>query len=73
MPLPDFSLGVGSGTHAEQVAAIMVRFETHLKLERADLVVVYGDVNSTLATALCALKAGTRCAHVEAGLRRGDS
>ena len=72
LPLPHVSLGVGSGTHAEQTAGIMVAFERHVLSERPDLVVVYGDVNSTMAAALVCAKQGIRCAHVEAGLRSGD-
>ncbi len=72
LPLPDVSLGVGSGTHAEQTAAIMIAFERHVRMERPDLVVVYGDVNSTMAAALVCAKEGIAIAHVEAGLRSGD-
>lgn len=72
LPLPDVSLGVGSGTHAEQTAAIMTGFERHVSTERPDLVVVYGDVNASLAAALVSAKLGIPCAHVEAGLRSGD-
>jgi UDP-N-acetylglucosamine 2-epimerase (non-hydrolysing) len=72
LPLPDLSLGVGSGSHAEQTAGIMVAFEKHVAVERPDLVVVYGDVNSTLAAALVCAKLRIPCAHVEAGLRSGD-
>ncbi len=72
LPLPDISLGVGSGSHAEQTAGIMTAFERQVLDERPDLVAVYGDVNSTLAAALVCAKLGIRCAHVEAGLRSGD-
>ncbi|HEY2805133.1 MAG TPA: UDP-N-acetylglucosamine 2-epimerase (non-hydrolyzing) [Gemmatimonadales bacterium] len=72
LPLPDISLGVGSGTHAEQTAGIMTAFEKHVTTERPDLVVVYGDVNSTMAAALVCAKQGIAVAHVEAGLRSGD-
>jgi len=72
LPLPDVSLGVGSGTHAEQTAGIMVAFEKHVVAERPDLVAVYGDVNSTVAAALVCAKLGIPLAHVEAGLRSGD-
>ena len=72
LPLPHISLGVGSGSHAEQTAGIMIAFERHVMTERPDLVVVYGDVNSTMAAALVCAKLGIPCAHVEAGLRSGD-
>ena len=72
LPRPDRDLGVGGGSHAEQTGAIMVRVEQALTEERPDLVVVVGDVNSTLAAALVAAKAGVPVAHVEAGLRSFD-
>lgn len=72
LPAPDENLGVGSGTHAEQTARIMLAFEPVLDRVRPDWVVVYGDVNSTIACALVAAKKGVRIAHVEAGLRSGD-
>lgn len=72
IPHPDVNLEVGSGTHAEQTAAVMVAFERHLKDAPTDVVVVVGDVNSTLAAALVATKLGVPVAHVEAGLRSGD-
>jgi len=72
LPAPDENLGVGSGTHAEQTARIMLGFEPVLDRHRPDWVVVYGDVNSTVACALVAVKKGVRVAHVEAGLRSRD-
>ena len=72
IPTPDVNLGVGSGSHAHQTAAIMTGLED-LFLERSpDIVVVYGDVNSTVAAALVAAKMGIAIAHVEAGLRSFD-
>ena len=72
VPMPDENLGVGSGTHAEQTANIMLRFEPVLDRRAPDWVVVYGDVNSTIACALVAAKKNIRVAHVEAGLRSRD-
>src|SRR6267378_5148980 len=69
---PHVNLGVGSDTHAAQTARIMERIEPVLLAERPDWVVVYGDVNSTMAAALVARKLGLRIAHVEAGLRSFD-
>ena len=73
---PDFHLGVGSGTHADQTARVMQAFEPVLLHTRPDWLVVVGDVNSTLACALVAVKLkealGCRIAHVEAGLRSHD-
>jgi UDP-N-acetylglucosamine 2-epimerase (non-hydrolysing) len=71
IPTPDIYLGVGSGTHAEQTAKIMLAFEEVLSRFNPHLVVV-GDVNSTLACALTAVKAGYHVAHIEAGLRCYD-
>ena len=72
LPEPDFNLGVGSGSHAEQTAAVMVGIEPVLIEVRPDLVLVVGDVNSTLAATVTAKKLGIRVAHVEAGLRSFD-
>jgi UDP-N-acetylglucosamine 2-epimerase (non-hydrolysing) len=72
IPQPDVNLNVGSGTHAWQTAQIMMRFEPKLVDFNPDWVVVYGDVNSTLACSLVAQKLGFPVAHVEAGLRSFD-
>jgi UDP-N-acetylglucosamine 2-epimerase (non-hydrolysing) len=69
---PDYMLGVGSGTHAEQVGRVLERIERIMLVERADLVLVPGDVNSTLAAALAAAKLEIPVAHVESGLRSFD-
>jgi UDP-N-acetylglucosamine 2-epimerase (non-hydrolysing) len=69
---PDVSLGVGSGSHAEQTAGVMVEFERAVDQLSPDWVVVYGDVNSTVAAALVCAKKQIRIAHVEAGLRSFD-
>lgn len=69
---PDFNLQVGSGSHAQQTAEIMMRFEPLLLDLSPDLVLVYGDVNSTVAAALVCSKLGVRIGHVEAGLRSFD-
>jgi UDP-N-acetylglucosamine 2-epimerase (non-hydrolysing) len=72
IPAPDVNLAVGSGTHARQTAEIMTRFEPVLLDRKPDMVLVYGDVNSTVATALVCAKLGVRVGHVEAGLRSFD-
>jgi UDP-N-acetylglucosamine 2-epimerase (non-hydrolysing) len=72
MPQPDHNLGVGSGTHAQQTARIMTAVEPVFEEWRPDLLLVYGDVNSTIACALVASKMGIRIGHVEAGLRSRD-
>ncbi len=69
---PDYSLGVGSGTHAQQTGRVMMAFEPIVDDVNPDVVVVVGDVNSTMAAALVAAKATVAVAHVEAGLRSGD-
>src|SRR5436305_6474669 len=72
IPVPDIHLGVGSGTHAEQTARIMVEFEKVCLGEKPDLVLVVGDVNSTMACTIVAAKLLIPVAHVEAGLRSFD-
>jgi UDP-N-acetylglucosamine 2-epimerase (non-hydrolysing) len=72
MPVPDFHLGVGSGSHAEQTAAILVGVERVLAAHPFDAVLVAGDVNSTMAAALAATKLGVKVIHLEAGLRSRD-
>jgi UDP-N-acetylglucosamine 2-epimerase (non-hydrolysing) len=72
MPMPDIHLGVGSGSHAEQTAKVLVGFEKVCLDEKPDLVVVAGDVNSTMACAIDCAKLRIPCAHVEAGLRSFD-
>ncbi len=72
LPEPDVYLGIGSGTHTEQTARIMLAFERVMEEEKPDLVLVVGDVNSTVACSLVAAKLQTKIAHVEAGLRSFD-
>jgi UDP-N-acetylglucosamine 2-epimerase (non-hydrolysing) len=72
IPEPDVNLSVGSGSHAVQTAAVMTAFEPVLLSVRPDVIIVVGDVNSTLACALVAAKLGIPVAHVEAGLRSRD-
>jgi len=72
MPEPDHVLGVGSGTHAEQIARVLERLQPVLVEEQPDLVLVPGDVNSTLGAALCADKMGAAVGHIESGLRSFD-
>src|SRR5512138_911729 len=72
LPSPDYYLGVGSGTHAEQTGAVMIAYERACLQEPPDWTVVVGDVNSTLACALVAAKLCIPLAHLEAGLRSGD-
>ena len=72
IPKPDVNLEVGSGTQAEQTAAIMVRYEQLLTKQRSSLCLVVGDVTSTMACAIVAQKLCVPVAHVEAGIRSGD-
>ncbi len=72
IPQPDFSLEVGSGSHAKQVALIMERFDDYLNTTHVDMVLVVGDVNSTMACGLVAVKRGIKLIHVEAGIRSWD-
>ena len=72
LPSPDRHLAIGSGTHSEQTAGVLVAYEQHLASTRPDLALVVGDVNATLAAALAAAKLGIPVAHVEAGLRSFD-
>ncbi len=72
MPKPDIDLGVGSGSQAEQTGKIMIAFEKVCEIQKPDLVIVVGDVNSTMACTITAKKLGIQVAHVEAGLRSRD-
>ena len=72
LPAPNVHLGVGGGSHAEQTAGVMVKFEQLCLAEKPDLVMVVGDVNATMATSVTAAKLHIPVAHVEAGLRSRD-
>ena len=72
IPEADINLGIGSGSHAEQVGQTMIEFEKVLKSEKPDWVVVVGDVNATLACSVTAKKEWIKVCHIEAGLRSGD-
>lgn len=72
IPAPDIHMGIGSGSHAEQTGHVMIAFEKVLIEEKPDLVIVVGDVNSTLACSIAAVKLNIPVAHVEAGLRSFD-
>ena len=72
IPDADINLGVGSGSHAEQVGHTMIEFEKVIRQEKPDWVVVVGDVNATCACSITAKKEHVRCAHIEAGLRSRD-
>jgi len=72
LPQPHINLGIGSGTHAEQTGNVMIAFERVVSKERPDLIVVVGDVNSTMACTIAAVKLGCKVAHLEAGLRSFD-
>lgn len=72
IPRPDVNLEVGSGSHAEQTAAIMTRYENLLLEKKSDLCLVVGDVNSTMACSIAARKLEVPVAHVEGGIRSGD-
>ena len=72
IPEPDVNLAVGSGSHAKQTAEIMIRLEPVILERQPDIALVYGDVNSTVATVLVCAKLGVRVGHVEAGLRSFD-
>ena len=72
IPNPDINLGIGSGSHAEQVGRTMIAFEKVVREEKPDWVVVLGDVNATIACSITSKKEHVKCAHVEAGLRSRD-
>lgn len=72
LPDPDIHLGVGSGSHAEQTGQVMITYEKVLLEEKPDLIIVVGDVNSTMAATIAGVKLGIKVAHLEAGLRSFD-
>jgi UDP-N-acetylglucosamine 2-epimerase (non-hydrolysing) len=72
LPEPDFHLGIGSGSHAEQTGKVMMEYEKVALSDRPDWLIVVGDVNSTAACAMAAAKLGIAIIHLEAGLRSGD-
>ena len=72
IPMADINLGIGSGSHAEQVGNTMISFERVLETEKPDWVVVVGDVNATLACCVAAQKMHIKVCHIEAGLRSGN-
>jgi len=72
LPKPDYYLGIGGGSHTEQTSRIMIEFEKVINKENPDIVIVPGDVNSTMAGALVASKMGIKVAHIESGLRSFD-
>ena len=72
IPEPDINLGCGGGTKAEQTPAIMISFEKELMAHAADLVIIVGDVTSTIACSIVAKKLNTKVAHIEAGIRSYD-
>jgi UDP-N-acetylglucosamine 2-epimerase (non-hydrolysing) len=72
LPKPDYALGCGGGSHAEQTAGVMTAYERVCLSDRPDWVIVVGDVNSTMATTLAAKKLMLKVAHLEAGLRSFD-
>jgi len=73
IPSPHYNLNVGSGSQAQQTAGIMIKYEEILEKEKSDLCLVVGDVNSTMACSIVAKKMNIRVAHVEGGIRSGDS